>query len=253
LIDYACVEGSVAEHRQLAHPPLREALIDLRLSEELPDSFLNRAAGHKLSGYDTVTKILRGSLALQMTKPEEPPVTKVASEQFGWRYDAGDGSRVAQLRRDGMTYSVVKGYTKWEDARFSAQQLWRHYIEWGSPKSVSRLAVRYINVLQVPTGVDLDAYLTAGPRIPPGLPQIHNSFLHRVVIPFAPTTTAIVTQVLESMLESSASVVLDIDVFMNGSFSPDSAEIWTELDNLRIIKNQIFFAALTEKALEAYQ
>lgn len=247
----------MAEHRQLTHPPLREALIDFRISEELPDSFIEKVAGRALSGYETITKIWRGKWTVQLSpeKAADAAVAKNVSEQFGWRYDAKDGSRVAQLRRDGATYSVLKGYTSWGEAKSSAQSTWQQYCEWGSPRLVTRLAVRYINVLELPPGINTDIYLTAGARIPPELPQIFNSFFHRVMIPFAPEgATAVLTQALEVPLEKSVPVVLDIDVFTNNcTLAPDSSEIWSQLDKLRDIKNRIFFAAVTEKAMEVYR
>jgi uncharacterized protein (TIGR04255 family) len=101
--------------------------------------------------------------------------------------------------------------------------------------------------------VDTDIYFTAGPRIAAGLPQMFNGFLHRVAIPFAvEEATAIVTHALEQPLASKVPVVLDIEVVRSCSVTPDSPEIWTQLDTLRDIKNRIFFASVTEKALEAY-
>jgi len=246
----------VAEHRQLTHPPLREALIDIRIPEELPDSFIQAVAERTPRGFETQTKIWRGkwTFKVEQTKPEETAVTQDLGEQFGWRYDSKGGAKVVQLRRDGMTFSVLKGYTNWNEAKSSAQDLWRHYCEWGSPRMVNRLAVRYINVLELPPGADSDAYLTAGPRIPPELPQTFNNFLHRILIPFTPErANAIVTQALEAPLESGVPIVLDIDAFFSCTLAPDSPEIWTQLDRLREIKNRIFFASVTEKALEAYR
>lgn len=119
---------------------------------------------------------------------------------------------------------------------------------------VQRLAVRYINVINLPPGVDFDLYLTAGPRVPPEVPQALSGFLHRVVIPIAiDGTTAIVTQVLEPPKEGLIPVVLDIDVFIMARYGAKSQEIWTTLDGLRKVKNDIFFSSVTEKALEPYK
>lgn len=246
----------MAQQRQLAHPPLREALIDIRIAEELPQSFIDGIAGQGLPGYATVTKMWRGrvTFALTVLPSMAPPPSSGGSEQFGWRYDSNDGARVAQFRRDGLTFSVLKGYTTWADAKSSAQELWGLYCRWGSPRLVKRLAVRYINVLNLPKGEDSDNYLTAGPRIPSELPQLWSGFLYRVVIPFtADEASAIVTQAMEPPLESSVPIVLDIDVFLERVLAPDSTEIWAKLDKLRDIKNRIFFASVTEKALEPHR
>jgi uncharacterized protein (TIGR04255 family) len=86
------------------------------------------------------------------------------------------------------------------------------------------------------------------------MPQALSGFLQRVVIPFAVDgTTAIVTQVLEPPKEGLIPVVLDIDVFVMTRFGVNSHGIWTTLDGLRNVKNEIFFSSVTEKALEPYK
>ncbi len=243
----------MARYRRLTHPPLREALIDLRLSEQLADSFVEELADKRIPGYDTITKMFRAAVSLQVSRNLEPAIAKGAGEHFGWRFDMKDGSRVAQLRRDGMTYNVLKGYTTWDDMKSAAQDVWNLYREWGSPRLVQRVAVRYTNVIDLPVGTDADAYMTSGPRIPSDLPQMFSSFLSRVVVPFSPEkATAVITLALEAPLEAVAPVVLDIDAFVTETFAPDSPDIWTRLGALREIKNRIFFSSLTEKALEAY-
>ena len=124
-----------------------------------------------------------------------------------------------------------------------------------SAKRVNRLAVRYINAIELPlAGADFDEYLTAGPRIPESLPQFLTSFLQRVVLPFAEVSGhAIITQALEAPTTRGLTAVLDIDVFAECLIDGADPEIWSKLGQLRIIKNRIFFASLTKKALESYR
>src|ERR1700682_2300871 len=246
----------MAVHKHLAHPPLREAIIDLHIADELPSSFVEKIAGQPLVGFDTAIPMWHGKYTFQvgMDQPTAPSTTGGTTERYGWRHMTTDGSRVAQFRRDGATFSVLRDYENWEEAKAKARALWTQYCELGSPKEVSRLAVRYINVLDVPVGADFDLYLAAGPRIPPELPQVLNGFLHRVVIPFSTDgTTAIVTQAMEVPSGAGVPVVLDIDVYYTCKLEVNSPAVWSEFDRLREIKNQIFFSSVTEKALEPYR
>ena len=246
----------MAEHRLLARPPLREAIIDLHIADELPTSFVERIAGQSLVGFEAAIPIWRGKYTFQvgMDQSAAPGPTGGTNERYGLRYVTADGSRVAQFRRDGATFSVLRDYANWEETKAKARMLWTQYCEWGSPKEVTRLAVRYINVLDVPIGMDFDLYLAAGPRIPPELPQILGGFLHRVVIPFSTDgITAIVTQAMESPSDVGVPVVLDIDVYYTCKLEASSPSLWSEFDRLRDIKNQIFFSSVTEKALEPYR
>lgn len=246
----------MAEHRLLAHPPLREAIIDLRIADQLPASFVEKIAGQPLVGFEAAIPIWHGKYTFQVgiDQPSGPGTTGGTKERYGWRYLTTDGSRVAQFRRDGATFSVLRDYTNWEEAKTKARTLWTQYCEWGSPTEVSRLAVRYINVLDVPVGMDFDLYLAAGPRIPPELPQVLNGFTHRVVVPFSTDgTTAIVTQAMELPSGTSVPVVLDIDAYYTCKLEADSPIVWSEFDRLRDIKNHIFFSSVTERALEPYR
>jgi len=243
----------VAEYRRLSKPPLREALIDIRISQELPVSSVDKLSVHQLDGFEVPIEMRRGKIAIQFSPDMSAPLPLPGSAQegFGWRYSTADGSRVVQFRRDGATFSILKGYQDWNEARSSARILWEQYREWNSPAKVSRLAVRYINVLSLPMGIDFDLFLTAAPRIPPDLPQMLSGFFQRTVIPFSTDgTTAVVTQALEPLHDNIVPVVLDIDVWYNVSLEVDASEIWIQLDRLRDIKNQIFFSSITERALE---
>jgi uncharacterized protein (TIGR04255 family) len=45
---------------------------------------------------------------------------------------------------------------------------------------------------------------------------------------------------------------LDIDVFREVSLEPDSEKIWEILEELRNIKNNIFFKSITQKTKELF-
>lgn len=228
-------------------------MIDIRISDELPASNIDNLAVHRLDGFGAPIEMRRGKISIQFSpdKSAPLPLPGSAQESFGWRYSTADASRVVQFRRDGATFSILKGYQDWDEARSSARILWEQYREWNSPAKVSRLAVRYINVLKLPMGTDFDLFLTAAPRIPPELPQMLSSFFQCTVIPFSTDgTTAIVTQALEPPHDTVIPVVLDIDVWYNVFLDVAAPEIWTQLDRLRDIKNQIFFSSITEYALE---
>jgi uncharacterized protein (TIGR04255 family) len=247
----------VAGHRQLAHPPLREAVIDLRLGEELSPVTFSRVAERQLLGFKPSVRMWRGQVTVQIGPPNvtPPPVQRNIDDTFGVRYMNADNSRIIQLRRDGATFSITQGYTNWANTREFALDNWRRYLEWIRPDTatVTRTAVRYINVLRVPVGADFDLYLTAGPKGPPGMPEVISGFLHRVVLPLGEGISAIVTQALEPPAEGSSSVVIDIDVWREHRNQADSPDIWMMLDELRDIKNRIFFGSVTELALELYK
>jgi uncharacterized protein (TIGR04255 family) len=157
---------------------------------------------------------------------------------------------VIQLRRNGLTYSILKNYAGWDVLREASRAAWRDFLVASGPVNVSRLAVRYINAINIPLGADYDEYLTTGPKVPKSVPPIVTSFMQRVLVPFEEdSATAIITQALEL----PAPIVLDIDIFTECSLEGGSADIWLKLDRLRNIADRIFFSSLTEKVIESYR
>lgn len=242
----------MAKQSQLTRPPLREALVDLQIVEELPLQWAEGLAGRRLPGFEAPKPIRQGRFSLQM-EADRPAKASAADELLGWRFDSADGARVAQLRRNGATHNVLRGYTSWGEIRAGAQEVWRRYCEWTNRIVVSRLAVRYINVIEIPLGADFDEYLEAGPRVPQPLPPKVSHFVCRLEIPFSPETKVIVTQALEPPRQNWLPVILDIDVQYECKLRGDSPDVWSRLDELRPIKNAVFFSSLTERALEPYR
>ncbi len=239
---------SEREFPKLTHPPLREALIDIRLHEELPASVLSRFEAPK--GFPLKKGIKHGQFQLQ-AEPDKPFAAKVLTEEaLGIRYEREDGSEVVQLRRNGLTYNSLKNYPGWEVLRDVARGEWQGFLAASGPVNVSRLAVRYINAINIPLGADYDEYLTTGPRVPKSVPPVVAGFLQRVLVPFEQDgATAIITQTLEM----PALAVLDVDVFTECSLEGTSVEIWSRLEKLRNIANRVFFSSLTEKVIESYR
>ncbi len=221
--------------------------MDIRLLEELPASVLRKFQAPK--SFPVAKQIRQGQFQMKIDKDKPALAEVVAEGALGWRYERDDGSEVLQLRRNGLTYSILKNYPGWDVLREEARNAWREFLGVVGAVSVSRLAVRYINAINIPLGADYDEYLTTGPRVPKSVPPIVASFMQRVLVPFEEQgATAIITQTLE--VPSPA--ILDIDVFTDCSLEGASIEIWSKLEKLRGIADRSFFSSLTEKVLESY-
>jgi uncharacterized protein (TIGR04255 family) len=242
------MNSSESAFPKLAHPPLREALVDIRLREELPASILPNFRAPK--GFPVAKEMKHSQFQFKIDKDKPGRAEVLAEGPFGQRYEKEDGSEVIQLRRNGLTYSILKNYAGWDVLREASRAAWRDFLVASGPVNVSRLAVRYINAINIPLGADYDEYLTTGPKVPKSVPPIVTSFMQRVLVPFEEdSATAIITQALEL----PAPIVLDIDIFTECSLEGGSADIWLKLDRLRNIADRIFFSSLTEKVIESYR
>lgn len=244
----------VTKQVQLARPPLREALLEIRLAEMLPVSFAEELKSRDIANLKYVGPVKQGQFALQYGPTGAAQASVTQDELLGARFDSVERTRVVLLRRNGITCSIVGAYKNWAELRNWAQDIWRQFCGWTGDVVVHQLALRYINVVEVPVGQDFDHYLTSGPRVPRELPQFMAQFFERVVIPFSDIESqAIVTQATEPMSEGHVPVVLDIDVQSRCQLAANDEAMWSRFNKIREVKNLIFFSYITEKALEPYR
>lgn len=242
----------------LPRTPITEAIIDLRVEPRSDLGLAALKALHELVAeeypkVDATQKVkgtleMRGGVAFRQELSNEGVI--------GYFFRSADDRRIFQARRDGFTFNRLEPYTTWEELSAEALRLWGLYLRAASPSRVTRVAIRYINDLRLPFPLSNFAdYLKAPPRVPPGLPQVIQSFVTRVVVP-DPDRNA--STILTLVLEPGARVgrvplVLDIDVFTTWTGTVDSQDIWNHLEVLRTIKNEAFFGSLTKKAIELYR
>ncbi len=190
-------------------------------------------------------------------KGDAPPVAKGSSEPFGYLFTSADGKQVVQARRHGFSFTRLTPYQNWEAFIGEARDLWQKYVQLTRPEKVTRVALRFINRLDLPLPItDLKQYLLTGPELAPGLPQGLTSFFFRVVVPdTARQAVAIITETTEDAEHPRGRlpVILDIDAFREGVFSTSGDKLWPIFEQLRLFKNHIFFESLTEEAKELFK
>lgn len=248
--------AEIREH--LSKAPLNEALIDIRTS--VPEDFQgDRFLDLKetlAEGYPKVEvrQAMRAEFRLAGGQAKTTPLGV-----HGVFFSSEDGKQIAQFRVDGFTFNRLRPYTSWKEIFPEALRLWGHYVEIAGVNRVnyvSRIAVRYINRIDLAVPVlDFADHLTAPPEIPRGLPQSLSGFLTRVSIEDPETkNSAIVTQSLEKGVDDElVSVILDIDAYRQGTFSDRASDLIPMFEELRLLKNRIFFGFITEQTAIGYE
>lgn len=248
----------MARIRHLQNAPITEAIVDFRVS--LPRDFRPdrlREARERLARDYPQTVERKGMEARFEFAGGQPKETRTRDLGFqGIWLKTEDQRTVAQFRVDGFTFNRLKPYTRWEQILPEALRLWSVYVELANPQSVTRVALRYINHMNLPSpGAELDDYIVTSPRLPPSVPQILSAFATRVVLEHPERRmTANVMQVLEVGVETPApSLLFDIDVYRTGDFQVTATAMEEILSDLRVYKNEIFFRSLTERFVEGFE
>jgi len=249
--------GPKVPYPHLRKAPISEALIDIQVN--LPD-------GSERDLLDIFCQAIKDRYPIKKERHEfsgqfkmenegtEPTAT--ASKHFsGYLLTSQDGLEVAQGRLDGFTFSRLYPYQSWEELQSEAKRIWEIYVDCLHPTFIKRIAVRYINKIVIPVGADLRDYLATNFDIAPNLPQNIADFLLRVVLPFPDEgCTAIISQTFDHPIsDDRIPLIFDIDVFQGGEPSIATSTLWEQMDQLRLVKNRIFFESIQDKAIEEFK
>lgn len=247
---------------KLTHPPIVEAVIEFKVATaakpEMSDLDPLREALKER--FPKVRKVHIVQTQLRVEEDREPQQQSTASP-IGLRFDSTDERFVVQPRLDGIAVSQLAPYDEWDQLLALTKDMWAPYATALKVSAVTRLGVRYINRIELSDPVtDLDRVLTAGPKIPPAMPQGLMEFFSRVVVPVPALRAHVaIMQTLDPGpppqpgKPSSQGIILDIDAFSEETFSPDDPALWTALAALRNAKNMAFFGSITPDTLKAYQ
>lgn len=248
----------MATVRTLRKSPLVEALVDLRAEIGLGEPGYQSLIDDLKAGYPEAER-REGTMATLEVKDSKLVAPRISSLGFqGFVAKSADQSLIAQFKPQGFTLNNVKGYVGGERLIREALALWLRFAAVAGPVTVTRVAMRYINQLELPLadGDSLDLYLTMGPVVPTGAPDRVGEFLSRITLMDGESTTrgVIVTQRLTPAAHEGADPVLllDVDAFETGQLSSASEQLGPVLNRLRDLKNRTFFAMVTDAALRRY-
>jgi len=247
----------MAKQRHLSNAPIVEAIIDFRV--RLAPSF-------DVMGFTSLRQTLHPEYPKMEERREFAAGIQLANKQVqhvfedkglaGYFFRSEDGKNVVQFRRDGFTFSRLKPYTEWETVCAEAKRAWELYRARVSLELVTRIAVRYINRLIIPLPIsDFADYLTAPPTIPETLPLGVSQFMTRVVVCDVVTDIqANIIQALDKGAKSDeAAIILDIDVYKQQEGGLDESKIWPTFEQLRELKNRIFFDSISERTARLFE
>jgi len=238
--------------------PITEALIDVRVVMEDDFAVENlKPLIEELSGEFPINEDrIEQTHKIEVKEDGEIARPQSESRHLGSILYPEDRLSAVQVRINGFTFSKMKPYQDWDQLRDNARRLWERYREVVRPKSVVRIASRFINRIELPTGADFDDYFTTGVRLADGIPQELTKLFFRAEIPNREHQfQAIVTMTLGRVEPGSDTFpfLFDIDVFKEVDLDPSDNEIWATFENIRLFKDQIFHQSITEQAKELFR
>jgi uncharacterized protein (TIGR04255 family) len=232
--------------------PLIEAVIDFRvtLPEHIKVESLAQVGIGQEPSYPQTHKHFQGQVELAIG---DEVTTTATGTHNGFVFVSTDERQIAQARLDGFTFSRRAPYENWYSFRDEARRWWDIYRTMVQPEEIGRIAVRYINRLDLPLPLtDFKDYLRIAPEIPPDLPQGLSGYFIQLKIPQddAPVMLILSQAMAPQTSPEVVSIILDIDLSQGMEVPQDEDTIWSMFEWLRTRKNQIFEKSITDRMKE---
>jgi len=241
----------------LNRPPITEALVDFRVM--LPPSFsadaFREAKPDLANRYPQIDEMRQFETTIELNADKPPATDHRDRGLLGLKFTTPDNRQVAQFRTDGFTLNRLKPYTSWGELEPEALRLWSVYVRIARPNAVRRIALRYINRIDLPLDTDLARWLEVAPPHFPGVEGAVADYVMRVTTqdPAFGTTSSVVQSLQRVPGHSARVLTADIDVYEVGDVATEVDALGPILDRLRNIKNRIFFGMITDNLVARFQ
>ena len=241
------------EPKNYAKPPIIEAVIEVRFSDAANQEQLEKLLAKKKSNYtvqpqqDVSIKIYNDNSAISTSTEKRAIWYKLIDNE--------DISNIVQIKNDALSVSRLPLYEGWETLleKFKNSSDWYTHKKF---KSLSRIGVRYINRIDIPTTngrLELSDYFNIYPNAPKeNFPDLNHFLMQTISKLDSDRVLTINMRSVESILLNHTSFIFDLDISQTSNLPVSSAKLYETLDLIRGQKDKFFEDLLTEKCKELF-
>jgi uncharacterized protein (TIGR04255 family) len=239
-------------------PPITEAVIEIRFVEPVDAADIDKASADFASLYPLLQTVRNVDFKLEVP-PElrNQPTAHITREQVGHRRSSADVSEILWLAPPAFAVSQLAPYPGWDDffARFVRD--WKVWKRVSSYRKISRVGVRYINRIDIPITdglIEESEYLNVYPQLPDALGSVTGYGVQaQLPIPEMGCNLIINSAAVPSPILGCGSFMLDFAINMEGTPPQNDENIYELLNRIRVKKNAVFEACVTDHARELFQ
>ena len=252
----------MTQYETFPKAPIREAIFDIRvkLPEQTELATLEGFEQDFKDRFPEKEKKFSWKSPIEIKLEQGPEVGKPEGGILGYIFKSSKEQKIVQMRLDGFTFNKLKPYENWEVFRDEGEELWGKYVERTHPTNVTRIALRYINEIEIPIPMDepevkIEDYLLLGPDTPKGFPYKLSNFLVRLQFQNPDIGANAVVNISMEPLKNGNILpfIFDIDVYKELVLDSQNPIKWEVINALRDFKNELFFKGTTEKARELFR
>lgn len=242
--------------RKLSKAPVIEALLDIRVvpREGLTFGDLKPLESLVATDYPDREEKRAATFTFALKDAKAQANAEMSGEPVGTMHTDQEKRNRVQFDLSGFTQNVLAPYVDFETLVAKARPNWEAYVRTSQPRSIARMAVRYINQVRLPVQEPIESNLLTFPILPPAVPQLVSDFAFRITVhDSSRDAKAIITQASKGVVDAQGlQVILDIDAIMENQLAVDDSNLWARFDALRALKNDVFFSILSPQLLEKY-
>lgn len=239
-------------------PPITEAVIEIRFAAPPIDAAdLEKASKNLASFYPQQQSLKNVGVEVGIPAASNDRPTTQIREQFGHRLSSTDLSEILLLWPWALMVSQLAPYPGWDSFFGRFVRDWTAWKKVAGFRRLTRVGVRFINRIDVPIAngiIEESEYLNVYPKLPDALGPVTaygvqvQSPLHDIGCNLTINSAAV-----PSPLLGHGSFVLDLDIAMEVSAPQSDESLYQLLNLIRVKKNEVFEACVTNKAKELFQ
>ncbi|MHB1620439.1 MAG: TIGR04255 family protein [Sulfuricella sp.] len=239
------------------HPPITEAVIGINFSSPIKQADVNLVNNKFHSHYPNNQAMSNFNVAVELSNIQINKPTTNCKKEEGHRRSTADMTQLLVLWPSSFALSQLAPYQGWDHffERFVRDwALWKRTIGF---QTISRIGVRYINRIDIPVKGSITKYeefLNVYPKLPESLdPIIAYAVQVASELKDIDCLLKINSAAVPSPLLGFASFVIDLDISKEVNPPQSDNDIFDLLNKIRVQKNGVFEACISNRARDLFQ
>jgi len=170
----------------------------------------------------------------------------------GFRLTSEDKRYIALFNVENFTLSRLSPYENWSLFSIEAFRMWNLYKNISGSCEINRLGLRFINKIPLPSfELNFGDYLTLPPTSPEKLDLPFLGFFHQdtMLVPDYGYRINLI-RTIQSSPDGGLNILLDIDILIEDNIADENNILLKHFEEMRFLKNSVFFNSMTNKTLE---
>lgn len=241
--------------KNYSKPPITEAVIEARFVDRLSDEQLDKLVAKQKNKFH-IQKIEEFGLKIS-NDAKAGTNAETTRSLVGYKlFDREDSSNIVQIKHQAISISRLPPYEGWGTLLVTFKKYFDLYTS-NKFKALSRIGVRYINRIDIPSPddrIELENYFKIYPHFPSNFPDIHK-FIVNTVLPVDDERVLNITvqSAADSPLIDHLSIVFDLDVTQSVNLPTSQLRLNELLDTIRSLKDSLFENLLTAKCKKLFK